>query len=976
MFAAMPSFTTLMLAVGASASVGVRCGILSNSAARDGDSLCIHLEHTASHVGELRLLNSSALNTTHSQLPETIASGTTASFAVRDGVFWQATGGSKSGGRLDPFSFTVWYRGSCHKHTCSDAAAFYDVGVTLSLRRVGGPVSGVHVASGSVGHSLNAPAASAPRYEASWTRCLLEATFRLVDGPVGTADAPALSTRAVDAASEQSLWCDESDIPASAKGHHLGGIASIDLQNAPDACQELAEAAAANEVHIRYFLMQQQVERDLLDNIENGLCGSSMSGPPDEVTFAQTLERLLQPFRMATRLHIYMAFVAKGVCARNVHVDRQRAMEEAQLLQLPSYAAGYFDLAVSPEEYLKRHGKEAEAASVYGSEWAPTDEPGRATWVHLLSPYSHEVNASVNGHKLWRRAPVMSVDPLYLPDQPDPTKDFCPLPILHHEPWNTQESWAMWNISSYLLQTGAAFCAPAGAAARAARITMWRAHLTHLATMHRGNNAFIVYSAAYDAPCRLLEIDAEARAGLRGDIDWTTHRARAQEVHAADMTRKLEAIRSQGACDLANVTTIDLLHALGNDTNVAFAMGKRLLQGVIMHDADGPTGCPDVLTAARVSEIDVALGTIPVADERVDQYMGDRGIWTLTLGSAYHKIVPWCSPADPLYKRVSPTTNWACVRQPRPAEPEGLIVYDLVPMDATRGYCYGEPCRRAARAYDAYRAFLHVFSRYRSSVVYALLSAECPYADSSGGFQSDLEQLIRDWPSVLQQLWDARSSLQASCVAPSRMEQRGVIENWRFIEREMAEEARERAKHATGSVGGGGGGGGDSPVYTSSSSPPTPSPPPPTPFAATSVRDLPVPRPQTATLPARQVAQPTSTASISGDALASWRADALASSTQHDVSQRPAAASAVVEADAGASPNTIIFLVLAALVACGLAASCLLRWQRAPKPGVWFSPDDDDADMAEDRDEAEVAGLIALAESIKKASAFDTEHGR
>ena len=43
-------------------------------------------------------------------------------------------------------------------------------------------------------------------------------------------------------------------------------------------------------------------------------------------------------------------------------------------------------------------------------------------------------------------------------DQPDADQDWCPLPILHHEPFNTWESWFFWNVTAHLLAAGPAFC--------------------------------------------------------------------------------------------------------------------------------------------------------------------------------------------------------------------------------------------------------------------------------------------------------------------------------------------------------------------------------------------------------------------------------------------------------------------------------------------------------------------------------------
>ena len=49
-------------------------------------------------------------------------------------------------------------------------------------------------------------------------------------------------------------------------------------------------------------------------------------------------------------------------------------------------------------------------------------------------------------------------------------------------------------------------------------------------------------------------------------------------------------------------------------------------------------------------------------------------------------------------------------------------------MDGSRGYCHGKACTAAVTAISAYRSFLHTFSRFRTSVVHAMLSHQCPFA--------------------------------------------------------------------------------------------------------------------------------------------------------------------------------------------------------------------------------------------------------
>ena len=71
----------------------------------------------------------------------------------------------------------------------------------------------------------------------------------------------------------------------------------------------------------------------------------------------------------------------------------------------------------------------------------------------------------------------MAVDPAFMPNQPDPDADWCPLPILHHEPYNTWESWNVWNMTSHLLHAGVRFCAKRNEAARTQLYDEWTSQL-------------------------------------------------------------------------------------------------------------------------------------------------------------------------------------------------------------------------------------------------------------------------------------------------------------------------------------------------------------------------------------------------------------------------------------------------------------------------------------------------------------------
>ena len=95
--------------------------------------------------------------------------------------------------------------------------------------------------------------------------------------------------------------------------------------------------------------------------------------------------------------------------------------------------------------------------------------------------------------------------------------------------------------------------------------------------------------------------------------------------------------------------------------------------------------------------------------------------------------MPICSRSNPVLAQEwgwtknyeEPEVRWDCTDQPLPSDPDGQIVYDLIPRDPSRGYCYGQLCVDAARAIDGYRAFLHRFSGFRTAVVHAMLARTC-----------------------------------------------------------------------------------------------------------------------------------------------------------------------------------------------------------------------------------------------------------
>jgi hypothetical protein len=67
---------------------------------------------------------------------------------------------------------------------------------------------------------------------------------------------------------------------------------------------------------------------------------------------------------------------------------------------------------------------------------------------------------------------------------------------------------------------------------------------------------------------------------------------------------------------------------------------------------------------SRIRALRAEIGAL-AADARLEArgaFLNKWGAWSLTLGTAYHKITPFCEPADPLYARFEPN-NWACETQ-------------------------------------------------------------------------------------------------------------------------------------------------------------------------------------------------------------------------------------------------------------------------------------------------------------------------
>ena len=128
-----------------------------------------------------------------------------------------------------------------------------------------------------------------------------------------------------------------------------------------------------------------------------------------------------------------------------------------------------------------------------------------------------------------------------------------------------------------------------------------------------------------------------------------------------------------------------------------------------------------------------------------------------------------CSKSDPLLQ-LGPTV-WACDRQPNPSDPDGQVVYDLLPLDpVTQDVCVGEQCLQACMALDQYQTFLRKFSPFRSRLVNAMVAGECPLSGDSAGerYVAEMVELTAALTAVLHSMRGAEHTLVATCVAPSR----------------------------------------------------------------------------------------------------------------------------------------------------------------------------------------------------------------
>eukprot|EP00966_Prymnesium_polylepis_P325016 7381011-Prymnesium_polylepis.2 len=403
----------------------------------------------------------------------------------------------------------------------------------------------------------------------------------------------------------------------------LGSIAPWDMS----VCRSMVLANSTNSVHIRYFLAQQEAERRLLDDAEHTLCDGvePSDGDAAEATYQRRLHSLLEGYRMATRLHINFDFLANTKCVPATRADRVRAQLGVPARAQAKYMEGFSALArgsVVPVQRMRLARCPVRVSpGPTSSSRGSACRPPRAAPGRRLVLAAHPAPRAVQRERVLARVELL------------------------------ERSAAWWR----------ALLRPPARRARHTLFRTWRAQQDAIQAAHRANKAFSAYVTTYEEACHR---EASALPGgtlaARTLLDWEIAHAKLSD------TDYIEAIRSHGPCDVANVTAADLIEAFGGDVELLIVSARRLAPDAA--DSGMETlGCgvfSDCAlcewTSQQVEELNKALGPLPAsAVERVNQGLWSRVhfsphprphwlLWAFTLAFAYHKLVPMCSRADPV----------------------------------------------------------------------------------------------------------------------------------------------------------------------------------------------------------------------------------------------------------------------------------------------------------------------------------------
>jgi len=264
-------------------------------------------------------------------------------------------------------------------------------------------------------------------------------------------------------------------------------------------------------------------------------------------------------------------------------------------------------------------------------------------------------------------------------------------PILEHEPFNVNESGAIWNITSHLLQIGSKLCA-LSAEERSVAFSRKRQEVEERAKAHRANNAFATYPSRFAGGCDGLPEDVlamyshRATEGLLGTVQ-----------RVASAPAGTEAAEKDGKCDLNGVTALHLIDAFGNDTLVTLALARfiSLMPICQLADASFPAGRPppakaddDLLPLEQARRI---LETQQVIDKRGLRFThwSPWLSWAVSLATIYHARIPICAHgAHGETQTVPPSWSYNCPVYTAPQkahllpDPDAQMVYDFAPRSA------------------------------------------------------------------------------------------------------------------------------------------------------------------------------------------------------------------------------------------------------------------------------------------------------
>ena len=156
------------------------CGRLTFDSLRPHDTLCVHIVHISSLIGELVLVNYSAIAASSPHTPPAMIAPTMdAWLTVADGMTWPH--GPQDDAQINPYSLRAVYAAVCLDPLCG-AGTYYEIDVNISLRALSGE-RGMR-AREEIKIALRTSSHAAHRtfgIAAAWVDCKLEAEVTISD---------------------------------------------------------------------------------------------------------------------------------------------------------------------------------------------------------------------------------------------------------------------------------------------------------------------------------------------------------------------------------------------------------------------------------------------------------------------------------------------------------------------------------------------------------------------------------------------------------------------------------------------------------------------------------------------------------------------------------------------------------------------------------------------------------------------------